>query len=228
MNHIILAAGINKRFQHPDYHIKTLSPLNGKPLLQYQIEYQSILPNLKTYLIINKEFKDDFENFKLTTPNTKLLYQDSGSTLIDGLRVASKLKGPALLTLGDEYIYGPNFSLMKVALEKNQTTIFFESNCTPQEIQQTYSFDTDKEIALNFIEKPKLPVNKLRGTGHIVFSKESYSLVQSLPKEIDDIAKLLNYISSQGHSIHFAKVGDKYHNINTIEDYNQLLETYEQ
>ena len=227
MNHIILAAGTNKRFQHSDYQIKTLTTLNGKILLQYHIEYKSFLPNLDLYLVINQDFVSDFQDVKSNNPSTQILIQTSGSTLIDGLKVASKLKGPTLLTLGDEYIHNPNFSQIKLALEKNQTTIFYEDDCTPEEIQQTYSFDTNKEIALNFIEKPKLAVNKFRGTGHIVFSKESYDLIQSLPREIDDIAKLLNYISSQGHSIHFAKVGDKYHNINTSQDYTQLLETYE-
>lgn len=226
MNHIILAAGTNTRFKHPNIKVKTLSYLCKKSLLQYQIEYQNHLPINKTYIVVNQNALSSFKKIKEEFPYIEFIIQKSGSSLIDGLKVTSNLSGTTLLSLGDEFIFKPNFKEFENALKNDQMTIFFEPNCSSKEVEKTYSFIKQDNFGSSFLEKPTNPETNYRGTGHLIFSHKCFELVKDLPDNIDDIAKLLNFISLKGHLIYTSEVGEMYHNINTVEDYNVIIKKY--
>jgi dTDP-glucose pyrophosphorylase len=230
---LVLAAGNGKRLSAVTQgHNKCMLSLNGKPLLQYNLENAVQAGVTEIILVVGYQedeirarFGNAFRGIPITYVN-----QPAPKGLVDAMDCGrNALAGSDfLLFLGDEVLQNPRHIEMIAAFDDANLMGFCGVVYEPdkREIRKTYSVIQDQHNRIyRLIEKPTDPPNHLRGTGNCLFRYSIFDYLGAVPinplrgeKELPD---LIQRAIDDKQQVFSFRIADGYLNINFPEDVQQ-------
>jgi dTDP-glucose pyrophosphorylase len=206
--------------------------LNGKPLLQYNLENAVEAGVAEIVLVVGYQEDEIRARFGSAFRNTPIVYvnQPAPKGLVDAMECGRKsLEGSDfLLFLGDEVLQNPRHAEMLAAFDDSNLMGFCGVVYEPdkREIRKTYSIIQDERGRIQrLIEKPADPPNHLRGTGNCLFRYAIFDYLEATPinplrgeKELPD---LIQCAIDHDQQVFSFCIADGYLNINFPEDVQQ-------
>lgn len=231
MKALILAGGRGKRVGNlTDSTNKCMLMLEGKPILEYNIERASQPDEVDEILIVVGHKAEDIINkygIEYNGKKVRYVIQWEQKGLVHAIECSKDAigKDDFFLLLGDEVLINSRHNEM-IAKFKGKN-LFGVCGVTYQnekeKIRKTYAVLTDNdERILRLIEKPRKPLNNWQGTGHCVFRNQIFSYIERTPihperreKELPD---LIQCAIDAGELVEIFNICDDYTNINSEED----------
>ena len=241
MKAIILAAGRGNRLNDKTNNInKCMLELNGKPILEYNIQRAAEIPEInKIIIVVGYKADDIISRYGLTYKEKSIsyVYQYEQKGLVDALkRAETALNGKDfLLLLGDEILIDSKhkemirefnnfgaFGLCGVVRRKRDEL---------EKISKTYSltFTGDWRIC-RVVEKPKYFPNIFQGTGCMVFKNKLLDYMDETPIDLrrgrqeKELPGLIQCAIDSGEILRHFVVCSEYFNINTQKDLEEVEE----
>lgn len=176
---VILAGGKGTRLYPITYEIpKPLLPVKRKPIINYLVDLFSNQGIKEIAVLINKEFKEEFEWWKKryydseNSPEIKFVEESEPLGTFGGLWYLKDWIGetPFFLTNGDEL---KNVDLKKMAEFHNEKSVSGTIALVKVDNPQDYGVVLCKDgIAQEFLEKPKNPPSNYINSGLYLFSAD--------------------------------------------------------
>lgn len=231
MKALILAGGRGKRFNNTEEGgNKCLTLCMGKPLIQYSLENAVSVDAESIVIVVGHRAEDIINKFGTEFRGTKISYviQNERRGLVHAMECARDIIGNSdfMLFLGDEVIISPRHSQMLQLFHNEKLFAACGTTCVedPSHITKTYTLMGDDKTKRIFrlIEKPRIPINNIMGTGNCVMRSDIFKYIERTPihserneKELPD---LIQCAIDEGQIIKHFDIGDDYFNINTSED----------
>jgi len=230
MKALILAGGRGSRLnEFTKDKNKSMIKLFEKPLIEYNLEHAVeagvgeiiIVVGYKSEEIIDY-VGDSYNGVKIT-----YIFQKEQKGLIHAIECAKEFIGKSdfILMLGDEILIDVNIRKMINRFRKED--LFVLCGVTIEEdkssIEKTYSVITDKNgRVFRLIEKPKFPINKIKGTGHCIMKNEILKYLERTPVNMNrgerELVDMIQLAVDEGKKIYVEKITNNYINVNTEED----------
>lgn len=231
MKALILAAGRGSRLgQRTTACNKCMLPLAGKPLLQYSLENAAQAGVDEIVVVVGYMAETVINAFGIDYHGIRVQYviQDDAAGLVHAINSArSAVDGSDfMLFLADEVLRTPQHKDMLACFENEKLfgICGVVRDGDPQEIRKTYAVIPNPETQqiYRLVEKPRRPLNDIRGTGNCIFRNAIFDYVDLTPinqnrneKELPD---LVQCAIDDGEDVRYFDIGDGYTNINTPED----------
>ena len=234
MKALVLAAGKGRRLRDSIGEIsKCMIMLNNRPLLSYVLD-NAIRANI-TEAVIVVGYKADtiidyFGNEYKGLP-LKYVFQKNQNGIIDAMESGiDALQGEDFLLLaGDEILF--NSSHKEMIAEHYAKKSFITCGVVDKDdvdtIKKTYTIQyNDDKIITNLVEKPQTIFNNLKGSCSCVFSGHVFDYKQDKSDDVitnpttgqKEFGGLLHYWMRHNEPIRFFVVGNKFINVNFLED----------
>lgn len=231
MKGLILAGGRGKRFnKHGEIGNKCLIVCNGKPLIQYSLENAVSAGVDSIVIVVGYKAEDIINTFGTEFQGVKISYviQDERKGLVHAMVCARDAIGGSdfMLLLGDEVIIAPRHSGMLDAFYKEKLFVACGTAYVDDlsQISKTYALivnDSTKQI-FRLVEKPRVPINNIMGTGNCVMRSEIFNYIERTPINVErnekELPDLIQCAIDEGRAVKHCDIGDGYFNINTPED----------
>lgn len=231
MRALILAGGRGKRFNNSDDSgNKCLLLCGGKPLIQYSLENAVVAGAESIVIVVGYRAEDIINKFGTEFQGTKISYviQNERQGLVHAMVCARSAINDSdfMLFLADEVIISPRHSQMLQVFNNEKLfvvcgTAYVEDR---SQIHKTYALigDDKTQRIFRLIEKPRVPVNKIMGTGNCVMRSDIFNYVERTPINVErnerELPDLIQCAVDEGQLIKYFDIGDGYFNINTPED----------
>jgi dTDP-glucose pyrophosphorylase len=187
---VILAGGKGSRmYPFSEHHPKCILPICNKPLLEFQIEMMRDI-GIEDIIIVIGHYGFDVVRVMGTGERygIKIQYVDQGETL--GIahalgKLESLVDRPFLLFLGDIFFVTDSLAPMIEEFEKNDTNGVLAAKIEPDidAIKRNFSILMDDSgFVRRVIEKPRHPVNNLKGCGLYLFDLHIFDAVRRTPR----------------------------------------------
>ncbi|MFH1762201.1 MAG: nucleotidyltransferase family protein [bacterium] len=239
MKALILAGGRGKRLDETtEQNHKCLIELRGRSLIEFSLDAASSLEQIEEIIIVVGFRAEDIINrFGIEYKGKKIQYviQREQKGLVHAIECAVPLLGESdfLLMLGDEIMVNPKQGDMLDFFSNGNLFgvcgIVHEPD--KAKISRTYSIMQNEDARIfRLIEKPRNPLNNLKGTGNCVFKNEIISLIERTPinpnrneKELPD---LIQCAIDDGKVVKSFVVCDHYTNINSNKELMEIVNTF--
>lgn len=231
MKALILAGGRGKRLgDHTKSDNKCMLLLMGKPLIQYSLE-NALLAGMESIVIvvgyraedIINYFGTDFQGMRIT-----YVIQSERRGLVHAMECARDALDSSdfMLLLADEVLISPNHGEMLQRFHKENLfgmcgTVSVQDR---SQISKTYALmgDDHTNRIFRLIEKPRVAINSIMGTGNCVLQSEIFTYVKRTPINIErnekELPDLIQCAIDEGQIVKYFDIGDGYFNINTPDD----------
>ncbi|MBI2630267.1 glycosyltransferase [Candidatus Pacearchaeota archaeon] len=236
MKALILAGGRGNRLEDwTKDRNKSMIPLYEKPLIEYNLEHAVqagvseiiIVVSYKKEEII-KKLGDNYRGIKIT-----YVFQKERNGVVHAIECAKQALGKSdfLLMLADEILVDAQLEDMIKKFKKEELFgvcgIVYEEDRTS--IGRTYtSMINEKGRAFRLIEKPKVKINNIKGTGHCVLKNEILDYIERTPinavRGQKEMVDLIQVAIDDGKKVFVYPIGKGYVNVNTKEDYENARE----
>ncbi len=238
MQMLILAAGRGKRLNHlTEFQNKCMIRLRGKPVLEYHLEQAVRLGMHEIVITIGYLGETIRAHFGSRYGNVPIRYvlQEEQQGLVHAMEVAAPtITGPFMLTLGDEYFLNPDHQGLIDCFSTNDLfgVCGVVEGEPPESIRKTYSvlLGADRRIH-RLVEKPRRPVNSIKGTGTCVFRREIFDYIRYTPihylRREKELPGLIQEAVDDGEAIACHPLSEGYFNINQVEDLESFLDRYD-
>ncbi|MAH03300.1 hypothetical protein CMI39_00760 [Candidatus Pacearchaeota archaeon] len=235
MKALILAGGRGTRLKEftKDKN-KSMIKLYEKSLIEYNLD-QAVEIGVKEIIIaicyqkqeIIKNIGEKYKGIKVTyvyVPEKKIK-----EGLVTGIEVSKKAIGKSdfILMLADEIIVDAKIKEMtKKFKEENLFAICgIVSEKDKYSIGKTYTaMPNEKGRVFRLIEKPKVKINNVKGTGHIIFKNEILDYIKRTPihpfRNQKELVDMIQVAIDDSRKVYIYPITKNYININTKEDYN--------
>jgi len=230
MKAVILAGGRGSRLnEFTKDKNKSMLTLLGKPLIEYNLEH-ALQAGVKEIIIVIGYKKEEIiayvgSNFR----GIKVVYveQKEQKGLVHAIETASKAIGDAdfFLMLGDEFLVDANIKGMVARFRKNDCYILCGVVPEPDKssIAKTYSvMGNEQGRIFRFIEKPRFPINNIKGTGHCIIKNELLHYIPKTPinmiRQEKEMVDLFQLAIDEGKKVETLLITKSYVNVNTQED----------
>ena len=236
MKAVILAGGLGKRLgKLIGEGNKCMVKLFEKPLIEYNLEHahKSKVNEIIVVLYYRPEEIMDYvgNNYK----GTKVSYvvEKEGKGLVEAINNAREKIGDSdfILMLGDELVLSPDIKGMIKKFKKEDClaicgTVYEDSK---ESIGKTYTAMVNENMqAFRLIEKPKVKINNIKGTGHCVLRNEMLNYIDRTPinaiRGQKELVDLIQVAIDDGKKVLVYPVSKDYTNVNTLEDYELVKE----
>jgi len=231
MKALILAGGRGKRLKHhTESGNKCMLPLMGKPLIQYSLENAVSAGMESIVVVVGYRAEDIINNFGTEFKGTRINYviQTERKGLVHAMECArDALDGSNfILFLADEVLIPPCHTKMLELFHKDNLFAVCGTVCVQDrsEISKTYALMGDEHTHRIFrlIEKPRIAINNIMGTGNCIMRSEIFSYVERTPINIErnekELPDLIQCAIDEGQVVKYFDIGDSYFNINNSED----------
>ena len=239
MKAIILAAGRGNRLSNKTNNInKCMLELNGKPILEYNLDRAAEIDEVdKIIIVVGYKADDIISRYGLTYKEKSIsyVYQYEQKGLVDALkRAETALNGEDFfLMLGDEILVNSRHKEMVKEFLNNNYIFGFCGMIEQKDllkISKTYGIFTSNDYwegdyICRLIEKPRTPSeNFLQGTGHCVFRNSILDYVDETPVNIrrgrqeKELPDLIQCVVDNCKIVKPYIIADNYCNINCEED----------
>ncbi len=235
---VILAGGDGTRLaQSTGQNIcKSLRKIKDKHLIEFALDNLINLGATKVYIVVGKQGdlikKAIGDKYKSLDVNYVCQMEQIG--LIDAFVQALKViddSETVVLQLADEILINLNTQEIKNAINNDQIDFYCgvtkEEN--EQKIKNNFSVETDDDTFLvKCVEKPKVVINDIKGTGFTVFSGKTQKLVKetylSTPEKVKELCDSFNFLIEKGYRGVAFLVAEREFNINTLSDLTEAEE----
>ena len=230
MKALVLAGGRGRRLEgHTAERPKCMLPFAGRPLIQYSLDNCVrtrpdeivIVVGYLAEQIVN-EFGTDYQGVRI-----RYAIQHEQKGLVHAIETATPFLGCAdfMLFLADEILCDPDHAGM---LERYRAgDVFGLCGVTqpedPEHVRATYAVleDQDGRI-LRLVEKPRRAINRLQGTGNVLFSHGLLGYITATPihalRNERELPDLIQCAIDDGLVVKSYPIGGRYINLNTPHD----------
>lgn len=230
MKALILAAGRGDRLSEcSNGHNKCMLHLFDKPLVQYSLENAVSAGVTEIIMVVGYQTEEIINVFGNRFQGVRIRYviQYDAKGVVDAIDRCRNAIGDSdfMLFLADEILRTPRHSQMLEQFYAQDLFVICGVVEEPDanEIRKTYALIQDEQQRVyRLIEKPRRPLNQIRGTGNCVFSSKILDYIPLTPinqsrgeKELPD---LIQCAIDDGHSVMSFWIGNDYININTPDD----------
>ncbi|MDP2925968.1 MAG: sugar phosphate nucleotidyltransferase [Nanoarchaeota archaeon] len=237
MKALILAGGRGSRLNKLiNDKSKSLLKLFEKPLIEYNLDH-AVEANVSEIIIVVGYKKEEIISqvgSEYKGIKVKYVVQKEQKGLVNAVECAKEAVKDSdfLLMLADEILVDPDIKGMVKRFKKDE--LFAICGITFEEdklsIGKTYSaMVNEKGRVFRLIEKPKVPINKIKGTGHCILKNEMLEYIERTPINANRGEKeLVDWIQvavDDGKKVYVYPITKSYVNINTEEDYNLAKES---
>lgn len=230
MKALILAAGRGSRLnEFTKDKNKSMLSLFHKPLLEYNLEH-AYKARVKEIIIvigyrgeeIKKYIGGNFRGIKVS-----YVTQEEQKGLVHAIECAKDAIGDSdfFLMLGDEFLVNANIKGMIKKFRKEESYILcgVVKEKEKSSIGKTYSImGDDKNRIYRLIEKPRFPINDLKGTGHCIMRNDVLRYIPRTPINMNrgerEMVDLFQLAIDEGKKVGAFKISEGYVNVNTEED----------
>jgi dTDP-glucose pyrophosphorylase len=209
----ILAAGKGTRLTPlSEAYPKPLLPICNKPIVGYQLEYMRALGITDVQIVVGA-LKEQFER-QLgdgSAYGVKLNYLKQESQLGIAHAVAKleqHITSPFLLFLGDIFIISDTLDdMVKQWRTHKADAILAVKPDTPDNIKRNFAVALDEsERVTRVIEKPRYPVNDLKGCGIYLFDVSIFDAIRRTPRtamrDEYEITESIQIYIEDGHPVY--------------------------
>lgn len=231
MKALILAGGRGKRLNHhTESSNKCMLPLMGKPLIQYSLENAVLAGMESIVIVVGYRAEDIINKFGTEFNGTRIAYviQSERKGLVHAMECArDALHGSDfMLFLADEVLISPCHGEMLERFRKENLFAVCGTVCVEDrsQISKTYALigDENTNRIYRLIEKPRIPINEIMGTGNCIMRYDIFSYVERTPINIErnekELPDLIQCAVDEGQIVKYFDIGDGYFNINTKDD----------
>jgi len=230
MKALILAGGRGSRLnEFTKDKNKSMIKLFEKPLIEYNLEHAFEAGVSEIIIVIGYKKEEIKKHIGKEYKGIKISYviQKEQKGLVHAIECAKDLIGDSdfFLMLGDEILI--NSQVKKIIKRFRKEDLFavcgvvFEKD--KSSIGKTYSAMTN-EIGRVFrlIEKPRFPINKIKGTGHCIFKNDILRYIPRTPINMNrgerELVDMIQLAVDEGKDVRIEKITEDYVNINSEED----------
>lgn len=226
---VIPAAGLATRFKGYFYHgilPKSLYPVAGKPLIEYQLKIMEELNVSLVYLIVNSQ-EEILRKYISTTNHRDLRVELIRQSNLDGLggailTVSNLVDQPFVVVLGDDVTIASNLSEMSHNFwESNFSAVQVSTPETDRDaISRACGISIDSHnVVTDIVEKPIDHDFDSRGIGLYFFKNDIFEVLKSTPK-ISGELRLTDALGilSKKRKLGSYKLKGLNYNINTVND----------
>ncbi len=205
-------------------------PFMGKPLIQYSLENAVSVGMDAIVIVVGYRAEDIINYFGTEFQGTKISYviQSERKGLVHAMVCARDALNNSdfMLLLADEVIISPFHEEMLKNFEED--ALFVVCGIVAVEdlsqISKTYTLMGDEKSNRIFrlIEKPRVTINNIMGTGNCVMRFDIFNYVERTPVNIErnerELPDLIQCAVDEGQMIKYFDIGNGYFNINTPDD----------
>lgn len=230
MKALILAAGRGKRLEaETESQNKCMLKLRDRHVIEYSLESATSIRADEMVIVVGYKAEDIINTFGISYKGTPMRYvfQHDQRGLVHAIECAKTTLGndDIALFLGDEILVNPKHKLM---LEKFQDEDLF-GMCgvlvekDRKKISGTYTVLQDENDKIyRLIEKPKKPLNDIKGTGSCIFKNRILSYIERTPIHPErgerELPDLIQCAIDEGHLVKSFVICDGYANVNSDDD----------
>jgi len=236
MKALILAGGRGSRLSDftKDKN-KSMIKLFEKPLIEYNLDH-AVEAGVKEIIIVVGYKKEEIIKYvgrEYKGVRVNYVVQKKQRGLVHAIECARNLIKDAdfFLMLGDEILINSRVEKMVKFFKKKEVFgvcgILFEES--KESIGKTYTaMVNEKGRAFRLIEKPKVKINNIKGTGHCILKNEILDYIDRTPinsfRGEKELVDLIQVAIDDGKEVFVFPISDHYININTNEDYQLAKE----
>lgn len=233
MKAVILAAGRGERLgsvTEPDFINKCMLKLNGRHLIEYNLETASLAGAEEIIVVVGHRAEDIINTYGIRHDDLKIKYvfQEEQRGLVHAVeQTREALEGDDfMLLLGDEILLNPNpADMVRKFEDEDLFAVCGVVRVTDmEEIKKTYSviYNPDNNAIYRLIEKPRNPINNIMGTGNCIFRNRIFDYIPYTPinyfRQEKELPDLVQCAIDDGQHVQLFFVGARYVNINTPDD----------
>ncbi len=230
MKALILAGGRGKRLTElTKERNKSMIKIFEKPLIEYNLE-QAVEAGVKEIIIVVGYRKEEITRHigkEYRGIPVKYVQQKQQKGVIHAIETASSVIGndDFIMMMADEIVVDAKikemlkkfkdeelFAICGIAYEKDKLSI-----------GKTYSaMINEKNRVFRLIEKPRFPINNIKGTGHCIFKNEILSYISRTPVSMKrgekELVDMIQEAVDDGKEVKVFQITEGYTNVNTEED----------
>ncbi len=225
----ILAAGKGSRLQPlSEAYPKPLLPICNKPIVGYQLEYMRKLGIDEAFLVVGElgeMFERHFGDGSSYGIKLHYLTQETQLGIAHAvMKLEQYISTPFLLFLGDIFIISDTLDdMVRQWREKDADAVLAVKKDTPENIRRNFAIALDdKGRVTRVIEKPRYPVNDLKGCGIYLFDVSIFDAIRRTPRtamrDEYEITESIQIYIEDGHPVYVSHALQDDINITFPED----------
>ncbi len=230
MKALILAGGRGSRLnEFTKDKNKSMTELFGKRLIEYNLEH-AVEAGVNEIVIVVGYKKEEIMKFvgkEYKGIKVNYAVQKEQRGLVHAIECAREKIGDSdfILMLGDEVLINPRIKKMIKKFKRGD--LFAVCSVVEEKdkgsIGKTYSAMVN-EVGRVFrlIEKPRFPINDIKGTGHIVMKNDVLRYIERTPINMNrgekELVDMIQLAVDEGKNVRIFRIADNYVNINSEED----------
>ena len=232
---VILAGGDGTRLKMSTGQdiCKSLRKIKDKHLIEFALNNLISLDITEVYIVVGKQgdlIKEAIGN-NYKSLNVNYVHQPQQIGLVNAFVQALNVIADdetVILQLADEIFVDLKTESIKNALKSDKSDFYcgvtYEEN--PEKIRNNFSVETDgTSVLVKCIEKPKVVIDNIKGTGFSIFNGKSQSIIKKTyaenPEKLYDLCDCFNYLTELKHNGSTLFVAEREFNINTVLDLNE-------
>lgn len=230
MKALILAGGRGSRLEEKTQCTnKCLLELHGKPVIEYNLKRACDAGVSEIIIVVGHCAEQIINRYGIDFQGTPIRYviQWEQKGLVHAIDVCRDELGndDFFLLLGDEVLTGTRIPAMVKEFQTQKPFVLcgVVHQPTREKISRTYTVLTGEDGRIyRLIEKPRVAVNDIQGTGHCLFNNEILQYIEKTPihpvrgeKELPD---LIQCAVDDGRLVTLFEIGSMYTNINFKDD----------
>ena len=231
MKAVILAGGLGKRLgKLIGEGNKCMVKLFEKPLIEYNLEHAHKARVNEIILVLHYRPEEIMNYVGDNYKGIKVSYiiEKEGKGLVEAINNAKDKIGGSdfILMLGDELVFNADIRGMVKKFKKEDClaicgTVYEDSK---ESIGKTYTAMVNEDMrAFRLIEKPKVKINNIKGTGHCILKNEMLDYIDRTPinaiRGQKELVDLIQVAIDDGKKVLVYQISKNYTNVNTLEDY---------
>jgi dTDP-glucose pyrophosphorylase len=231
MKALILAGGRGSRLnEFTKDKNKSMITLFEKPLIEYNLEHAFEAKVSEIVIVVGYKKEEIMKcvGKEYREIPVKYAIQKKQMGLVNAIECSKEKIGNSdfILMLGDEIVVNAN--IKEIIHKFKKENLFAVCGITlerdKESISKTYNLmcNSDGRI-FRLIEKPRFPINNMKGTGHCVFKNEIFDYIKRTPINANrgekELVDMIQCAIDEGKKVYAKKITNNYVNVNTLEDY---------
>ncbi|MEK6906842.1 MAG: sugar phosphate nucleotidyltransferase [Nanoarchaeota archaeon] len=236
MKALILAGGRGSRLnEFTKEKNKSMIKLFEKPIIEYNLDHAVEAGVSEIIIVVGYKKEEIIRYFGKEYKGIKVRYiiQNRQKGVVHAIECSKEALGNSdfMLMLADEVIIrakikemikkfkkGDLFAVCGVTLEKEKSSI-----------RKTYSAMVNESgRVFRLIEKPRFPINNIKGTGHCIFKNEILEYIKKTPISMKrferELVDMIQESIDDGKEVYVYPLTDNYVNVNNQEDFDLAKE----
>ena len=225
----ILAAGKGTRLTPlSEAYPKPLLPICNKPIVGYQLEYMQKLGITDAFIVVgalHEHFERQLGDGSKYGVKLHYLKQESQLGIAHAVaRLEQHISTPFLLFLGDIFIISDTLDDMLTQWRKHKAdAVLAVKRDTPDNIKRNFAVALDDAGQVTrVIEKPRYPVNDLKGCGVYLFDVSIFDAIRRTPRtamrDEYEITESIQIYIEDGHPVYVSHALEDDINITFAQD----------